>query len=396
MEAGKVVQNAGETGRGVFVDTIIPGIITLLLSGIVIYIIRAFLIKSLRRNDKMEEKQKVRLVKTVTTALAIVAIIIVVSGYGLQTGSLLALIGVMGLSLSLSVQGLLSSFFSGCILPITKPFREGDIIEAGGTTGIIKRIGYFNTTLVTLENITVVIPNSVLTSGCITNYSTMETLKVERTFNVSPNTADEDVRAALLDAIGKDPRILADPAPVIRLESFSAMNAAYTVKVPCLSKDYNDVSYALVENVYASFKEHAIEMGSDTSGARSGGQTGSRGKGGQQSGGQGGRGGQQSGGQGGRGRGGQQTGGQGGNRGRSGQQSGDTGSSGGSAQQPDSSTGSSDVTVQQPESTGSGRGGNGQKPEGAGGGRGGNGQRPAGAGDGRGGSGQRPAGAGGD
>lgn len=383
MEAGKVVQNAGETSRGVFVDTIIPGIITLLLSGIVIYIIRAFLIKSLRRNDKMEEKQKVRLVKTVTTALAIVAIIIVVSGYGLQTGSLLALIGVMGLSLSLSVQGLLSSFFSGCILPITKPFREGDIIEAGGTTGIIKRIGYFNTTLVTLENITVVIPNSVLTSGCITNYSTMETLKVERTFNVSPNTADEDVRAALLDAIGKDPRILADPAPVIRLESFSAMNAAYTVKVPCLSKDYNDVSYALVENVYASFKEHAIEMGSDTSGARSGGQTGSRGKGGQQSGGQGGRGGQQSGGQGGRGRGGQQTGGQGGNRGGSGQQSGDTGSGLGE-------------TVQQPESAGSGHGGNGQKPEGAGGGRGGNGQRPAGAGGGRGGSGQRPAGAGGD
>lgn len=119
METERVIRNTSEAGKNVFVDTIIPGIITLVISGVVIYIIRAFLIKSLRRNDKMEERQKVRLVKTVTTALAVLAIIIVVSGYGLQTGSLVALIGVAGLSLSLSVQGLLSNFFSGCVLPIT-------------------------------------------------------------------------------------------------------------------------------------------------------------------------------------------------------------------------------------------------------------------------------------
>ena len=111
----------------------------------------------------MEERQKVRLVKTVTTVLAIVAIIIVVSGYGMQTGSILALLGVAGLSLSLAAQGLISNFFSGCVLPITKQFREGDVIEVNGTSGIIERIGYFNTTLVTIDNVTIVIPNSVLT-----------------------------------------------------------------------------------------------------------------------------------------------------------------------------------------------------------------------------------------
>ena len=168
----------------------------MVLSGIIIYIIRAFLIKSLRRSDKMEERQKVRFVKTVTTVLAIVAIIIVVSGYGLQTGSLLALLGVLGLSLSLSAQGLLSNFFSGCVLPITKPFSEGDVVEVNGTRGIIERIGYFNTTLLTLDNVTVVIPNSLLTSGSITNYSTKEILKAEQAFNVDPGMADEDVRVA--------------------------------------------------------------------------------------------------------------------------------------------------------------------------------------------------------
>ena len=284
MEAEKVVRNAGESGRGFFIDTLIPGIITLVLSGIVIYIIRAFLIKSLRRNDKMEERQKVRFVRTVTTMLAIVAIIIVVSGYGLQTGSLVALIGVAGLSLSLSVQGLLSNFFSGCVLPITKPFREGDVIDAGGTRGIIDRIGYFNTTLVTLNNVSVVVPNSVLTSGCITNYSTKEILRAEKTFSVDPDMADEDVRAALREAFGKDPRILTDPEPEIRIESFDSMSTSYTVKVPCRSEDYIDVSYALVENVHAAFKEHSIKMGCNMMAMRGGGMAGGMGGSGQQSG----------------------------------------------------------------------------------------------------------------
>lgn len=277
METERVIRNTSEAGKNVFVDTIIPGIITLVISGVVIYIIRAFLIKSLRRNDKMEERQKVRLVKTVTTALGILAIIIVVSGYGLQTGSLVALIGVAGLSLSLSVQGLLSNFFSGCVLPITKPFREGDVIDAGGTRGIIERIGYFNTTLVTIDNVTVVVPNSVLTSGCITNYSTKEILRVEQTFNVDPGMADENVRAALREAIGKDPRILTDSEPEIRIESFDSMSTAYTVAVPCKSGDYYNVSHALIENVYASFKEHSIEMGSSMMGMRGGGQAGGQG-----------------------------------------------------------------------------------------------------------------------
>ena len=375
METEKIVRNTAEAGKGVFVETIIPGIITLVLSGIVIYIIRAFLIKSLRRSDKMEEKQKVRLVKTVTTILAIVAIIIVVSGYGLQTGSLVALIGVAGLSLSLAVQGLLSSFFSGCVLPLTKPFREGDVIEAGGTRGIIERIGYFNTTLVTLENITVVIPNSALTSGCIINYSTKQILKAEQTFCVDPGMADEDVRAALREAIGKDPRILTDSEPEIRIESFDSTGTSYTVKVSCKSEDYNDVSDALVENVYASFKEHSIEMGYCSS-MRGGGQAGSRGGSGQQSGiassGRGGSG-QQSGGAGsGRGRGGQQSGGASSSRGGSGQQSGGTDSNRGESVQQSGGTDSSEGSGQQSGGSGGGRGGSGQRPDGAGG-RGGKG-----------------------
>jgi len=216
MEAERAAQQgAGAAGRIDFVNTIIPAAVTLILFGIIIYIIRAFMIKSLRRKDNLDEKKKVRLVRTVTTVLAIVAILIVVSGYGLQTSTLIALMGVTGLSLSLSVQGLLSNFFSGCLLPLTRPFREGDAIDIGGTTGIIDRIGHFNATLVTLENVNIVVPNSVLTSGCITNFTARETLLVEQTFSVSPDMADEDVRAVVRAAIAEE----ADIRPPARVKA---------------------------------------------------------------------------------------------------------------------------------------------------------------------------------
>ena len=149
--------------------------------------------------------------------------------------------------------------------------------------GVIERIGYFNTTLVTFKSVTTVIPNSVLTSGCITNYSAKETVMVEQTFRAAPGMADEEVRAALREAIGKDSRILADPEPDIYIESFDATNTAYSVMVPCKSKNYTDVNYALIENVFAAFKEHAIEMGYDMSSMRGGGQSGGRGGSGQRS-----------------------------------------------------------------------------------------------------------------
>ena len=181
-----------------------------------------------------------RFVKTVTTVLAIVAGFLAVSGYGLQTSLLLALIGVAGLALSLSVQGLMSNFFSGCLLPITKPFREGDVIEVGGTTGFIERIGCFSTTPVTISNVAVIIPNSVLASGCITNCSTRKTLMAEKTFNVAPNMQDKDAKAALREAIGKDPRILTDSEPFIRLESFNFMSATYNVMEKNCYHDFQD------------------------------------------------------------------------------------------------------------------------------------------------------------
>ena len=311
MGPEQAVQEAGKLSGGFSVDTVLPGIVTLIISGIIIYIIRAFLIKSLRRNDKLDEQQKVHFVRRVTAVLSIVAILIVIGGYGLNTGSLIALMGIVGLALSLSVQGLLSDFFSGCILAVTRPFSEGDVIEVCGKTGVIERIGYLNTTIVTIENVSVVVPNSSLTSGTIVNYSAKDTLLVEHTFTVAAEMRDENVRKAFREAIGKDPRILTDSEPFIRLKSFDSVNATYIVRVPCRIGDYYDVYYSIVENVHASFEKHAIEMGTEMLGMRSSGQNGGLGGTAQQPGGAEGRGGS-----------GQQRGGGGQQRGTSAQQSG--------------------------------------------------------------------------
>lgn len=285
MRPEEAVQEAGRFAGELSVDTIIPSIVTLIFSGIVIYIIRAFLIKSLRRNDKLEEQQKVHFVRRVTAVLSIVAVLIVIGGYGMKTSTLIAIMGIVGLALSLSAQNLLSNFFSGCILAVTRPFSEGDVIEVYGKTGIIKHIGFLNTTIVTLQNVSVIVANSSLTSGTIVNYSANKTILVEQTFTVAANMPDEKVRKAFREAIGKDSRILVDSEPSIRLQSFDSMNAIYIVSVLCKSEDYYDVYYAVVENVHASFVEHSIEMGSEMLGMRSSGMNVGPGAGGQQLGG---------------------------------------------------------------------------------------------------------------
>lgn len=271
MDVEKAVRQASGLDNG-FVDMILPGIVTLIISGIIIYLIRVFLNKSLRHKDNLDEQQKKLFVRIVTTVLGIAAVVLVISGYGMPTNALLGMMGVVGLALSLSMQDLLSNFFSGCVLPITKPFREGDVIEISGKMGYVERIGYLHTTLVTIDNITVIIPNSSLTSGCITNYSTKETLQIEQTFSVAADMPDEEVRGALREAVGKDPRFLTDSEPFIHLKSFDSMNATYIVRVPCKSKEYFDVYYALVENVRASFEAHSIETGTETLGMGSMGQ----------------------------------------------------------------------------------------------------------------------------
>ena len=241
-------------------DTIVSGIITFLVCYIAIRIIKAVMAKMLARATKLDAPVKNLIAKLVTTLLWALTIIIVAGAFGINATSLVAVLSVAGLALSLSVQGLLTNFFSGIMLHINKPFKEGDFVELGDKVGSVKNIGFFNTTLATLDNVSISIPNGDLTAAAVKNYSREPSRRVDLTFSASYDAPTETVKKAILEAIAMDSRILPDPAPFVRLFSYDASSIKYVTRVWVNNADYWDVYFDLNEHVRDTFAANGVEM----------------------------------------------------------------------------------------------------------------------------------------
>ena len=255
MEQG--LNNIKSLTGNLALDTVVSGLLTLIVCYIAIRIVKTVVGKALGKASRLDAPVKNLITKAVTVVLWAVTIIIVAGAFGINATSLVALLSVVGLALSMSVQGLLGNFFSGIMLLIGKPFKEGDFIEAGDKVGIVKSIGFFNTAINTPDNISTVVPNSELTGATVKNYSREPLRRVDMTFCTSYDVSTEK---AILDAIAKDERILADPAPFVRLGAYKGSVVEYVVRVWCKNADYWDVHFDLNENVRESFAANGVAM----------------------------------------------------------------------------------------------------------------------------------------
>ena len=220
------------------VSSLLSALLTLVICFIIIKIITAGVNKALGKSKKLDATLRGFVTSAIKAVLWVIALIIVANALGINTSSLVALVSVVGLALSLSVQNILSNLFSGLTLLITKPFAAGDFVEVGGKTGLVKTVGLFYTQLDTLDNIAVSIPNSDVTAASVLNYSREELRRVDRTFTTSYENTTEEVKAAIADAIAKDELILQDPAPFVRLIDYKGSTVEYVVRVWCKGPDY--------------------------------------------------------------------------------------------------------------------------------------------------------------
>lgn len=241
-------------------STIISGVLTFLVCYIAMRIIRAVLERALNRATKLDAPIKNLITKIITTMLWVLTIIIVAGAFGINATSLVAVLSVAGLALSLSVQNMLTNFFSGILLVINKPFKEGDFVELGDKTGTIKNIGFFNTVLTTLDNVSITIPNGDLTAAAVKNYSSEPTRRVDLNFSASYDAPTETVKKAIQEAIAMDSRILPKPEPFVRLLSYDASSVKYQTRVWVKNADYWDVYFDLNENVRECFAKNGVEM----------------------------------------------------------------------------------------------------------------------------------------
>ncbi|MCB1677506.1 MAG: mechanosensitive ion channel [Halioglobus sp.] len=200
------------------------------------------------------------LVSILRWVLLLFVIIAALSQLGIDTTSLVALLGAAGLAIGLSLQSSLSNFASGVMLITFRPFTKGDFVEAGGASGVIEKINIFTTTMTTPDNKEIIVPNGAILSNNITNFSARPTRRVDMVFGIS---YDDDLLVAkrvLQDIIAADDRVLREPAPVIALGELADSSVNFLVRPWAKSGDYWALKWDITEAVKLKFDEAGISI----------------------------------------------------------------------------------------------------------------------------------------
>jgi small conductance mechanosensitive channel len=198
----------------------------------------------LSRSTHVDETLKPLAVDFVRYAVLGVTLVAVLSQFGVQTTSLIALLGATGLAIGLALQGTLSNVAAGVMLLFLRPFRVGETITVNNITGTVHEIGLFQTELVTPDGLYVAMPNSMLFSGVVINTSRMPTRRADVSVDIDRNADINAARAAVLDVAKRDPRVLRDPAPQVVVDSLSGPQVGLTLLAWTRNADFG---HALVD-----------------------------------------------------------------------------------------------------------------------------------------------------
>lgn len=200
-------------------------------------------------------------VTNITYSLLMCFVIIAALGQlGVQTSSMIAIIGAAGLAVGLALKDSLSNFAAGVMIIAFRPFKKGDYIEAGGAAGTVHDLKILTTTLKSPDNKILIIPNSSVFGGTITNYSAEKTRRVDMVFGIG---YDDDIKKAkeiLLNIADNDARILKDPAPVVAVKELGDSSINIILRPWVASADYWGVYFDTHEAVKYAFDEAGISI----------------------------------------------------------------------------------------------------------------------------------------
>lgn len=245
---------------------IIPYGLKLLLSILIYYVgkmlarmlshVIARMFKRSTNNEMLES-----FVQSISYALfLLITIIAALSHLGINTTSLVALIGAAGLAVSLSLQNSLQNFAAGVMILIFRPFKHGDYIEAGNITGYVEQMGLLLLELRTADNKAVLVPNGTVFSNSITNYSRNATRRIDLIFDIAYEDDIEQAKAIIERCVQAESRILKEPKTLIAVGNLAASSVQIFVRPWVKTGDVSSVQFALLEMVKIEFDKAGISI----------------------------------------------------------------------------------------------------------------------------------------
>ena len=251
---------------GSWIESLIPILMNIVIA-LAIYIIGNWIAKYIvklvdrvLRLRNLDEALVGFLRAIISTVLKFVVVLIAVEQLGIDTTSLLALLGAAGLAVGLALKDSLSNFAAGVMLILFKPFKIGDFVEAGGVAGIVEKITVFNTVFRSPDNKEIIVPNAHIYGGTIVNVSAKPTRRVDLVIGIGYEDDIKKARDIVLSILSADDRVLKDPAPVVALDELGDSSLNFVVRPWVNSADYWDVKWETLEKIKYAFDENGISI----------------------------------------------------------------------------------------------------------------------------------------
>ena len=218
------------------------------------------IIKSALEKTAVEETVRIFVANLLNTLLMVIIFIAAINQLGIETTSIIAMLGAAGLAIGLALQGSLANFAAGILIVMFRPYKVGDYIEAGSSGGTVLDIQIFSTVLKTPDNKVVVVPNATIMDSSIINYTGQETRRVDIIASCGYEDDIDKVKDILKDILDKDERILEEPEPRIAVSELADNSINFIVRPWVKSSDVLSVKYSILEQIKKRFDAEGISI----------------------------------------------------------------------------------------------------------------------------------------
>jgi len=218
---------------------LVPFVINLVLA-IAVFVVGRWVAKALARavsrlaaRSKIDESLVKFIKDLVYATLLMIVIISALERLGIKTTAAVAVLGAAGLAVGFALQGSLGNFASGVMIMFFKPDKVGDVVSAAGHTGKVEEIKIFNTVMLTPDNQQIIVPNSAITGGSITNITAKHTRRVDLVVGIGYGDDIKQAKDLLVKIVSEHPKVLADPAPQVAVAELADSSVNFVVRPWC-------------------------------------------------------------------------------------------------------------------------------------------------------------------
>lgn len=238
---------------------IIFAILIYIIGRMIAKMVLSLVMKALNKTKK--DPMLLKFIESIFSALLLLIVVIAaLSQLGVDTTSLIALIGAAGLAIGLSLQDSLKNFAAGVMILVFKPFRAGDYVNAAGVEGTVKEISVFTMVLHTPDNKEVIVPNGSILAGPIVNFSSQETRRVDMVFGVDYADDLRKAKSIIEKVLADNPKVLKDPAPVVAVAALADSSVNINVRPWVNNADYWAVYSEVHEAIKIAFDAEGITI----------------------------------------------------------------------------------------------------------------------------------------